>query len=324
MGIGQIPSKPQEAQANLYTITTTQHLAAVVNGNSQTDTVARAKVTTDTTNSSLSRGVGIVNSTSVGSDRRASTTESITDLHALDRKTSVLDLNSRDIEARPAVVGSGAEVELAPGGSVATGRISRDSGALSSGPATLGVIGESDVDRRAGGKSEGVAGVAVPAVHLAILAVLVPDSDGPVVGAGALELGNVLVLAGIRGGDLNDVAAVGVADVARVGHVATGGTGAATEAGGGRITRGKVGPGRVGAGAGRRRRATGGSSLAALEALSAGRSSEGARGGAGAGNITGGNVGPDRLGDGGRASSGSSLATLEARGSEGAGGEACK
>lgn len=252
-------------------------LTAVVNGNSQANAVTGGQVATDATDGSLSGSVGVVNRATTGSDRRAGSTDSIADLHTLDREASVDSLDVGDIETRPAVVGSGAEVELTPGGGVATVRVSGDGGALGGGPATLGVIIEGDVDGGAGRQSKSLAGVTVPAVHVAIGTVLVPDGDSPVVGVVTLELGDVLVLVGVGGGDLNDVGAVGVANVTGVGHVAAGGAGDGAESrGGGSAGGGEASPGGVGGRRGSRRSSgSGGAGLAALEALRTG-GSEGA------------------------------------------------
>lgn len=193
-----------------------QNLSAVINGNSQTNRT-RGQVGTNTTDIGLSRGVSVIDSSSVLGNRRANRAKGITDLHTRDRQTSILGSDNGDIEARPATVGSGTEVELAPGRSVATGGISRDSGSGGGDPATIRVLVEGNVDGLASGKSKGVTGVAVPACHLAIRAVLVEDGDGPVVGVGARELRHVFVVAGGRGVNGDDVAAVGVAHVAFVG-----------------------------------------------------------------------------------------------------------
>lgn len=218
-----------------------------VKGDSQTDR-AGGEVTTDTTNVSLSLGVGVADSARAGSDRRASRAKSITHLHTLDGEAGVLSGNSRDIETRPAVVDSGAEIELTPGGGVATVGVGGDR-ASGSGETTVGVLIEGDIRGSTGGEGEGLDGVTEPAIHLAVGTVLVPDCDGPVLGIGALELYHVLVLAGIGGRDLDDVAAVGIADVAGVGVAATAGAGGTAEAGGRvRAARRSVGPGTAGRG----------------------------------------------------------------------------
>jgi hypothetical protein len=230
-------------------------LSAVVNSDSETNGTG-GDVTTNTTDISLSTGVGVVNGTSIGSDGRAGAAKSITDLHTLNGETGILSLNGRDIETRPAVVGSGAKVKLTPGGGVGTRAASGDRGALRGGPATLGIGIESVVLGSTGRKSKSLASVAIEAVHLAILAILVPDNNGPVIGVVARELNYVLVVAGVGLGNLNDVATVGVADVTDVGIAAAGGAGASTEAGGG------VAAGRRDGGPRRRSGAAGGGSLA--------------------------------------------------------------
>lgn len=62
-----------------------------------------------------------------------------------------------------------------------------------------------------------MAGLAVPAVHFAVGADLVPDHHEPVFGVGACELDDVLVFSGDAAVDADDVASVGAADVAGVG-----------------------------------------------------------------------------------------------------------
>lgn len=266
---------------SIHSTSTTAELRGVVNGDSQTDR-AGGEVTTNTTNVSLSLSVGVADSASTGSNRRASRAKSITDLHTLDSEAGVLSGNSRDIEAGPAAVNGGAEIELTPGGGVATVGVGGDR-ASGSGETTVGVLIEGDILGGTGGEAEGLDGVTVPAIHLAVRTVLVPNSDGPVLGVRALELHHVLVLARIGGRDLDDVAAVGVADITSVGVAATAGTGDTAEAGGrvgaaGRSvspgTTGRGGRGRSSAGGGG---GGGGCDLAALMAFgtSDGAGSEG-------------------------------------------------
>lgn len=197
-------------------IQSNRDLTTVVQGYGQTDRTGN-QVAANTTLSSENSGVGIGNSSSTLGNRRASPVrKSTTNLHTLDSEIGILRLDSGDIEARPARVGGRSEIEFTPGGRVATVAVGRD-GVLGGSPTTLGIGIEGVVLGRSGGEGEAVAGVAVPAVHLAVGADLVPDHDLPVVGVGALELHDVLVAAGFGAGDLDDVAAVGAADVADVG-----------------------------------------------------------------------------------------------------------
>lgn len=203
-------------------------LAAVVQGNGQTDRTGN-QVTTNTTLVRESSSVGVGNGSSTLGDRRASAVrKSTANLHTLDGKTGILGLNSGDVEARPARVGGRPEVKFTPGGGVATIAVGGDR-VLSGSPATLGIGSKGVVLGRSGGEGEAVTGVAVPAVHLAVGADLVPDYDLPVVGVGALELHDVLVAAGFGAGDLDDVAAVGAADVANISVSRAGGLGRRTE-----------------------------------------------------------------------------------------------
>lgn len=222
-----------------YTISDTQknqrskvRLALVVNGDSKTDSTTTRKVTTNTTSISLSRSVGVVDRSSVRSDRRASATQSITDAHTLHRQASILRHDSRDIESRPATVRRAGEVKLSPCGRISAVVISGD-GARSSSPSTARVVVKGNVLGVTGGEFECESGVAVPAGHLAVGAALVEEDDSPGLLVLALELGDVLVVCSIALGHLDHVAAPGVAGVASVGNATAAAGGAAAEALGG-------------------------------------------------------------------------------------------
>lgn len=208
------------------------NLATVVNGNSQAHCTTTREVPTNTPNSRLSSGVGIVNRRRIRGDARASTPQRITDLHALHGQARILRLDGRDIETRPAAVPGAGEIELAPGRGIPAIRVLGDA-ACSGRKSAVGVVVKGDVLGLSGIEGEGQSSVAVPAGHLAIGADLIPEDDGPRFTVLAADLGDVLVVGGRVGGDFDDVATPWVADVAGVGLAAAAVGGAAAEARGG-------------------------------------------------------------------------------------------
>lgn len=147
----------------------------------------------------------------------------------MDGKLGVLGLDGGDIKAGPARVLSGAEVEFTPGSSITAVVIGGNRRSLSGSPATLRVGVEGVVLGFTGSNGERVAGVAVPAVHLAILADLVPDHNEPVLCVGTGELHDVLVAASLASFDSDNVAAIGAANVASVGNTGAARFGARAE-----------------------------------------------------------------------------------------------
>lgn len=157
----------------------------------------------------------------------------IADLQALDGQASILSLDGRNVEARPAVVAGVTKVELTPDRGPATLGILGEALARSSTESTLGVLIAGDILGLTGLDLEGQGRVAVPAIQLAIGADLVPESHGPrLVDRIAEELQRVLVVLDLILGDLDDVAAPRVADVADVVDAGAGGRGTSTKAGG--------------------------------------------------------------------------------------------
>lgn len=192
------------------------HLLRIVQSNRQANR-SRNQVPTNAADIGLDTGIGVTDHVRAGGNRRAGIrVQHAADLHSLDGQTGVLGLDGRDIETRPARVDGRAEVEFTPGGRVAAVVVGRD-GALGGGPASLGIGVEGVVDGFAGADGELVAGLAVPTVHFAVGADLVPDHHEPVFGAGTRELDDVLVFTGYAALDADDVASVGGADVAGVG-----------------------------------------------------------------------------------------------------------
>ena len=138
------------------------------------------------------------------------------DSHTLDIQTGILGLDGRHVPTGPAIVGGVAEVEFTPGAGVATVLVRRKRFTLGGTPGTLRVIVESNVLALTGVDLEGQNSIAVPASKLEIGAHLVPEGNGPGLLLTAVNADDVLVLAGLALGDLDDVAAVRVANVANV------------------------------------------------------------------------------------------------------------
>lgn len=204
-------------------------LAAVVQGDGQTDRTGN-QVATNTTLVSESSSIGVGNRSGAFGDRGASAVgEGTANLHTLNGEIGILGLDSGDVEARPARVGSRAEVKFTPCRSIAAVAVGGD-GALGGSPATLGVGIEGVVLGGTGGECEAVAGITIPAVHLAIGTNLVPDHDLPILGVRALELHDILVAAGLGAGDLNDIATIGATNVADVSITRARRVGGSTEA----------------------------------------------------------------------------------------------
>lgn len=245
-------------------------LALPVDGNLEQNVTVSGDVAANSTDISLASGVGVIDRRSIGRDAGAGAAALLADLHTLDSLASILSNDGGDIEAGPAAIAGAAEVELTPGRGVAATRVKGHATAGSGSETAVGVVVEGDVLGLTGveGKREG--GVAEPAVHLAVGAVLVEEDQVPGLAVLAGDLGDVLVVRGIIGGDLDDVATVGVADVALVGDSGAGVGGFSTEAATGR---GRGGRGRRGRGGSR----GGGGGLTSLVALRAGKGS-GAKG----------------------------------------------
>ncbi|KKA21201.1 hypothetical protein T310_4779 [Rasamsonia emersonii CBS 393.64] len=190
-------------------------------------------------------------------DIRAIRRRSLADLHPLDLLSSSLRLDRGDVIARPSVVPRVSKVELAPSARVSTVAVRGQTAAGSRTPATLRVLGKGNVLGLAGIQGEAQSGMTVPAVHLAVRAVLVPEDHDPRIGVAALELRHVFVLRGLAFRDFDDVAAPGVADVALVGDTAAAAAGAGRGAeacgreGAAGGYRGPVAAGRGGGGGGR-------------------------------------------------------------------------
>lgn len=154
----------------------------------------------------------------------------IADLHTLDLMVGILGLNGGHVPARPAVVDFAVKVELTPGARVPTKLVLGQLVALCGAPGTLGVLVECHVLGLTGLEVEGQSGVTVPASKATIGADLVPEDNGPGVSVAANKLSDVLVLLGVLGGDLDDVAAPGFTNVALVEDTGAAGFGPATEA----------------------------------------------------------------------------------------------
>lgn len=171
----------------------------------------------------------------------------------LDKKTRVIGdtsnvgLNSRDIETRPAAVGSVAKVELTP----VTKNDSID-GARKGGAGgvadetTLGVGVDGDVGLGVGGDGDGQGkrGTEETGEKTFVIA-LVPEDDIVVlVDLGSIKSDGVVVLAQVALGDLNNVGAIRDSVVSAVGGTRAGGGGGSTEAG----SSGGLGTGGAGSG----------------------------------------------------------------------------
>lgn len=237
-----------------------------VDGNFKHDVTIPRDVAANATNISLGSGVGIIDGSSVGRDAGAGAAALLADLHTLDSLASILSNNGGDIEAGPAAIAGAAEVELTPGRGVAARSVKGHATAGGGSETAVGVVVESNVLGLAGveGKLEG--GEAKPAVHLSVGAVLVEEDEVPGLAVLTGDLGDVLVVRGLVGGDLDDVATVGVTDVALVGDSGAGVGGLSTEAG--------TGGGRGGR-RGRRGSRGGGGGLTSLVALRAGKRGRG-------------------------------------------------
>lgn len=140
----------------------------------------------------------------------------VADLHTLHLLLGVLGLDGRHVPAGPAFVASVTEVEFTPGAGVTAILVGGELVTLGSTPATLRVIVEGNVARGTGLDGQGQSRVAVPAVQTSIGSDLVPEDDGPVVSLTAVNADDVLVLAGVRGVDFDDVATPRAADIAGV------------------------------------------------------------------------------------------------------------
>lgn len=175
---------------------------------------------TDTVDALLLVSVGVHDLLAEVGDAGAAFTVVVADLHALDFLGGLHDLNGGHIPANPAVVAIVAKVKLAPGAGVSAPVVDGEGVALGGAPGALGVAVEGDVLGLAGLDADGQSRVAEPAGQLSVGTHLVPESDGPGVLLAAVEADNVLVLAGARCIDFLDVAAPGLADVARVEDVA--------------------------------------------------------------------------------------------------------
>lgn len=204
-----------------------------VDGHLEHDVAIPGDVAANATDISLGSGVGVIDRFSTGRDAGAGAAALLADLHTLDSLASILSDDGGDIEARPAAIAGAAEVELTPGRGVATASVKRHVTAGGGSETTVGVVVEGDVLGLTGveGKLEG--GEAEPAIHLAVGAVLVKEDEVPGLAVLAGDLGDVLVVRGIIGGDLDDVATVWVTDVALVGDSGAGAGGSSTEAGAG-------------------------------------------------------------------------------------------
>lgn len=194
---------------------TSNRLLVPVNLDVETDG-ARDDGAADTIDLTKVEGVGVDHTGGVAADRRALVAVVVADLHALDVNTGSLGLDGGNIPARPAVVAGVAKVEFTPGAGVAAELVNRQVLTLGGTPGALGVVVESNVLDLTGVEGELEGGVAVPAGQLAIRADLVPEDHGPGVSVAAVDADDVLVLMGLVGFDLDDVAAPGVTNVALV------------------------------------------------------------------------------------------------------------
>ena len=177
---------------------------------------AGGRVTTNAVGVCQGLDVGVDHIGGVAGDGRALLAVVGTDLHTLDFLAGRLRLDSRHIPARPAVVLGAGEVEFTPCAAPASKLISGQVLTLGSTPGTLGVVIDGNVASLTGLEGELESGVAVPSSKLAIGAHLVPEDDSPRVSVATLEFHHMLVLRGLVGGDLDDVATPGVTGVTLV------------------------------------------------------------------------------------------------------------
>lgn len=148
--------------------------------------------------------------------------------------TSNVGLNSRDIETRPAVVGSVGKVELTPETKDDSVGGARNGGAGGvTDETTLGVGVDSDVGLGVGGDGNGQGERGTKETsEKTFLVALVPEDNIVVLGdLGSVESDGVVVLAQVALGDLNDVGAIGDSVVSAVGGSRARGGGGSTEAG---------------------------------------------------------------------------------------------
>lgn len=138
------------------------------------------------------------------------------DFHALDIETGILGLDGRHIPAGPGIIAEVADVDFTPGAAVATVLVQRKRVTLGSTPSSLGVLVESNVLGLTGVDLDGQNSIAVPASELEIRADLVPEGNSPGILLAALDADDILVLAGLALGDLDDVFAVWAAKVTDV------------------------------------------------------------------------------------------------------------
>lgn len=208
-----------------------KHLLVKVKLGGETDGTSLL-VTTDAVDGLEGLGVGVDHAGSVAGDGGALLVVVSANLHTLDGLLGSLGLDSRNIPARPAVVGRAREIELTPCRAVAAERVLGDVLALSGSPATLGVVVKGNVAGLTGLEGDLESVVAVPASELSIGADLVPEGDSPGLGVATLELDDVLVLRGVLGGHFDDVATPRVTDVAGIedGAAAAAGRGLAAKA----------------------------------------------------------------------------------------------
>lgn len=187
----------------------------VVEGDNQTDRAGRLRNSQGGV-ALIGRGVGLEETRETLADERAALTEVVADTHTLDAEAVELSDDAGHIPAGATVVLLVAHVELTPGGSVLA-KVRGGDLARSGSPTTLRVVVNGNVLGLSLLNGERKSIVRAPeAVHLATGTIGVPEENGPGLDLAALEAEDVLVLAGIGLGDLDDVATPGVTDVTHV------------------------------------------------------------------------------------------------------------